>query len=426
MTNDSNFENNKNIIPPEKRLPLLKSLPLSFQHLFAMFGGTVLVPILLNIDPATVLFMNGLGTLFYIFLTKGKIPAYLGSSFAFIAPVLYNINVYDYESALGGFIFSGFVFCIVALIVQKTGTEWLNTLLPPSAIGAIVSIIGLELAPTAAKMAGYLSETINYKEVFLSTTTLLIVILGSVLFRGFFKAIPILIGLIVGYCIAISLGMVDLTRVYTSAWFSLPTFYTPKFNLSAIMIIAPAVFVVIAEHVGHLVVTAHLVEKDLVKDPGLHRSMLANGLSTLVSGFIGSVPTTTYAENIGVMAITRVYSVWVIGGAAVISMILSLSGKLASIINTIPTPVIGAISLLLFGTIAVSGLRILIEQKVDYNKTRNLILTSIILVVGISGIQLDFYHVHFKGMALATMVGIILNLFFILFDKIKILNDNSD
>lgn len=415
----------KTFIAVDEKVPFLKAIPLSLQHLFAMFGASILVPVLFHVNPATVLLFNGIGTLIYIFICKGKIPAFLGSSFAFIAPVFYVMEKYDYQSALGGFICAGVIFTVIGLTVNKIGIQWLKTLLPPASIGAIVAIIGLELAPTAAKMAGYTAVNPDMNEIIVATVTLLTVVFGSVLFRGFFKIIPVLIGVVVGYGLAASLGMVDLTKVCECSWVSLPEFYFPKFNVAAILIIMPAAFVVIAEHIGHLVITGNLIEKDLTVDPGLDRSLLGNGVSTIISGFFGSVPTTTYAENIGVMAITRVYSVWIIGGAAVISILLSLSGKLTSIISTIPSSVIGGISLLLFGIIAASGLRILIEEKVDYSKPRNLILSSMILIIGLSGIQLNIYQVPFKGMALSTIVAIVINLIFIIFDRCKLMNEKA-
>ncbi|MEW5820827.1 MAG: uracil permease [Cyanobacteriota bacterium] len=423
MSDQVKPDNKLSIIDIEEKPPFTKSLPLSFQHLFAMFGASILVPILFKVNPATVLLFNGVGTLIYLFIAKGKIPAFLGSSFAFIAPVFYIMEHYDYQTALGGFICTGIVFTIVALIVNKAGINWLNIIFPPASIGAIVAIIGLELGPTAAKMAGYTCEKADYNSILVASVTLATVILGSVLFRGFLKAIPVLIRVVVGYLFALSIGMVNVEEIGSSSWLSVPTFYAPKFNLAAIMVILPAAFVVIAEHIGHLVVTGNIVARDLTNDPGLDRSLFGNGISTIISGIFGSVPTTTYAENIGVMAITRVYSVWVIGGAAVISMILAFSGKLIGVIKTIPSPVIGGISLLLFGIIAASGLRILIEEKVDYSKPRNLILTSMILIVGLSGTQLNICQVPFKGMALATIVAVALNLIFIVLDKLKLTNE---
>lgn len=415
------------IVDVDERLPLQKSLPLSLQHMFAMFGASVLVPILFNIDPATVLLFNGIGTLLYIFITKGKIPSYLGSSFAFLAPVFAVMAQHDYQTALGGFIASGLIFVIVALLVKVAGIGWLKKIFPPASMGAIVTIIGLELAATAADMAGF-PVGLNVKEldpkvVTVSMITLATVVFGSIIFRGFLKSIPVLIGVIVGYIASIATGLINLNDFYNASIVAMPTIYTPKFDVTAILTIIPAAFVVIAEHIGHLVVTENMVGRELSKDPGLHRSLMGDGISTILSGFFGSVPTTTYGENIGVMAITRVYSVWVIGGAAVISVILSFSGKLTALIRTIPTPVIGGISLLLFGIIAASGLRMLIEEKVDYSKSRNLVLSAVILIVGLSGAHINIGEVQLKGMGLATIVAILLNLVFLLLEKLKLTNE---
>ncbi|WP_168403847.1 uracil permease [Erwinia amylovora] len=396
-----------------ERPPLLQTIPLSFQHLFAMFGATVLVPILFHINPATVLLFNGIGTLIYLFICKGKIPAYLGSSFAFISPVLLLLPL-GYEVALGGFIICGVLFCLVALIVKKAGTGWLDVMFPPAAMGAIVAVIGLELAGVAANMAGLLpaGNAADGKTMIVSMVTLGVTVFGSVLFRGFLAIIPILVGVLAGYALAWGMGMVDWTAVREAPWFALPTFYTPRFEWYAIFTILPAALVVIAEHVGHLVVTANIVKQDLMRDPGLHRSMFANGISTVFSGFFGSTPNTTYGENIGVMAITRVYSTWVIGGAAILAILLSCIGKLAAAIQAVPVPVMGGVSLLLYGVIAASGIRVLIESKVDYNKAQNLILTSVVLIIGVSGAKVHMGAAELKGMALAPIVGVVLSLIF--------------
>jgi len=406
-------------IEVDERLPLHQTLPLSLQHLFAMFGSTVLVPVLFHVNPATILLFNGIGTLLYLFICKGKIPAYLGSSFAFISPVLLLLPQ-GYEVALGGFIACGALFCLVGLIVKFAGTRWLDVLFPPAAMGAIIAVIGLELAGVAAKMAGLVTEAGAVSDshtLIVSMITLGVTVFGAVLFRGFMAIIPILIGVVAGYAVAASLGMVDWQPVEHAAWFALPTFYQPRFEWVAILTILPAALVVIAEHVGHLVVTANIVKRDLIRDPGLHRSMLANGLSTFFSGFFGSTPNTTYGENIGVMAITRVYSTWVIGGAAIMAIALSCVGKLAAIIQAIPVPVMGGVSLLLYGVIGASGIRVLIDAKVDYSKAKNLILTAIILIVGVSGASIHIGAAELKGMALATIVGIVLSLIFFLIER---------
>ena len=400
------------VIQVEEKLSFLQTLPLSFQHLFAMFGATVLVPILFKVNPATILLFNGIGTLIYLFICKGKIPAYLGSSFAFLSPVFLVLPQYGYEAALGGFIVVGAIFSLVALSIKAIGTKWLDIVFPPAAIGAIVAVIGLELAPTAAGMAGLTAEVIDPTIITVSIFTLLVTVFGTVAFRGFLAIIPILIGVISGYILSFFMGIVDLSAISKAPWLEMPTLYTPEFNLGAILIILPAALVVIVEHIGHLIVTGNIVGKDLTQDPGLHRSLLGNGLSTMLSGFFGSTPNTTYGENIGVMAITKVYSVWVIGGAAVIALVLSCVGKLAAAIQSIPVPVMGGVSLLLFGVIAASGIRMLVESKVDYNKPSNLILTSVILILGVSNAHVTLGSVTLKGMALSTVVAIILSLSF--------------
>lgn len=421
-------------IQVDEKLPFLQSLPLSFQHLFAMFGSTVLVPLLFGVNPAIILLMNGIGTLLYIFITKGKIPAYLGSSFAFISPVTAVLQKYTgiegYSHALAGFLVVGIVLVLVGLIVKVIGTAWIDVIFPPAAMGAIVAVIGLEIVPTAAKMAGLIkpANAVNTwapdpKIITVSLLTLGLTIIYWVTLRGFLKIIPILLGIISGYVIAAFSGLVDFTAVKEAKWLALPTFYAMKFNISDVFIILPAALVLLPEHIGHLLVTGNIVNKDLVKDPGLHRSFLGNGISTIFSSFFGSTPNTTYGENIGVLAITRVYSTWIIGGAAVIAIVLSFCGKLAALIMSIPEPVMGGISLLLFGMIAVSGLRMLVEANVDYSLSHNLILSGVVLAIGVSGAAIHLGKVSLSGMGLATVIAIILSLFFKLLEKLKLSND---
>ena len=399
-------------IDTAERPPLLTTIPLSLQHLFAMFGSTVLVPILFHVNPATVLLFNGIGTLFYLILCKGKIPAYLGSSFAFLSPVFLVLSEYSYEAALGGFIVVGAVFCMVSLIVHAIGTSWIDVIFPPASMGAIVAVIGLELMPTAANMAGLTGENTDATVIFVSISTLAVTIFASMAFRGFLSIIPILIGVVAGYIIAFAAGIVDLSHVESAPWLAIPTIYTPEFDLRAILIILPASIVVIVEHIGHLIVTGNIVGRNLAKDPGLDRSLLGNGVSTIFSGLFGSTPNTTYGENIGVLAITKVYSTWVIGGAALFAILLSCLGKLAALIQSIPTPVMGGVSMLLFGVIAASGIRILVEAKVDYNNPMNLLLTSIVMGVGVSTASLTIGTVTLRGMSLATVIAIILSVSF--------------
>ena len=416
----------KQCIPVDKKLPLLQTIPLSLQHLFAMFGSTVLVPILFQVNPATILLFNGIGTLLYLIICRGKIPAYLGSSFAFISPVFMVLSQYSYEAALGGFIAVGIVFCLVGLIIKAVGTSWLDALFPPAAMGAIVAVIGLELMPVAAGMAGLTSEEVDSTAIMVSLLTLAITVLSSVAFKGFLSILPILIGVVSGYFIALACGIVDLTGVAAAPWFALPTIYTPEFNLDAILIILPAALVVVVEHVGHLIVTGNIVGSDLTKDPGLDRSIMGNGISTIISGFVGSTPNTTYGENIGVLAISKVFSTWVIGGAAIFAIILSCVGKLAAVIQSIPAPVMGGVSLLLFGVIAASGIRVLVESKVDYSNPKNLMLTAIVMGIGVSTAKISLGTVALSGMSLATVVAIILSLSFAVVGKLRGENSKSE
>ncbi|WP_040932204.1 uracil permease, partial [Paenibacillus larvae] len=356
-------------------------------------------------------------------------PAYLGSSFAFISPVLIVISTRSYEAALSGFLVVGLVFCLIGLLVKAVGTGWIEIVFPPAAMGAIVAVIGLELAPTAANMAGFVASagtegwSPDPKVIAVSLVTLLTAVVGNVMFRGFMKIIPILISIIVGYALAAFLGIVDFSIVREAKWFDLPTFYIMKWDWSSIAIIVPAALVVVAEHIGHLIVTSNIVGKDLSKDPGLDRSLLGNGVSTVISSFVGSTPNTTYGENIGVLALTRVYSIWIIGGAAVMAIVLSFVGKLAALIQTIPVPVMGGVSILLFGVIAGSGVRMLVEAKVDYSNPKNLILTAVVLIIGISGAAFKWGNFEMKGMALATVIAILLGLFFNIIDKLKWSNE---
>lgn len=416
----------KKIIQVEDKVPAKLLIPLSIQHMFAMFGATVLVPFIFGINPAVVLFMNGVGTLLFIALTKGKAPAYLGSSFAFLAPAGIVISQMGYEYALGGFVVVGFCGCILAFIIYKFGSSWIDIVLPPAAMGPVVALIGLELSGSAASNAGLLDEVINPKNVIVFLVTLGVAVFGNILFRGFLSVIPILIAVIAGYIAALCCGVVDFTEVAKAPLFALPNFQLPKFDMDAILIILPVILVITSEHIGHQVVTSKIVGKDLLKDPGLHRSLLGDNLSTMLSGLIGSVPTTTYGENIGVMAVTKVYSVRVIAGAAVLSIICSFVGKLSMLIQTVPGPVIGGISFLLYGMIGASGIRILVDSKVDYGRSRNLTLTSVVFVTGLSGISVKFGNVELTGMVLACIVAMILSLLFHVLDRFNLTNDKEE
>ena len=417
--------NEKRIIQVEEKVPVKMLVPLSIQHMFAMFGASVLVPFIFGINPAIVLFMNGLGTLLFIWITKGKAPAYLGSSFAFLAPAGVVISQWGYEYALGGFVVVGFLGCVLAGIIYKFGSDWIDVVLPPAAMGPVVALIGLELAGTAADNAGLRAEVVAPENMIVFLVTLLVAVFGSVLFRGFLSVIPILIAIIAGYIAALCCGIVDFSAVAAAPIFAMPNFATPKFKWEAIVIILPVLLVIASEHIGHQIVTSKIVERDLLKDPGLHRSLFADNFSTMISGFIGSVPTTTYGENIGVMAMTKVYSVYVIGGAAVLSIICSFIGKMTTLISTIPGPVIGGISFLLYGMIGASGIRVLVDAQVDYSKSRNQAMTAIVFVTGLSGISVQIGSIQLTGMVLACVVGMIMGLTFSILDKFNLTNDRD-
>lgn len=425
----------RRVIGIHERLPILETIPLSFQHLTAMFGATILVPIIFGVNPAIALLMNGIGTLIYSFVTKGGIPAYLGSSFAFIAPTLLIMGSYGgFSHAQAGFIFFGLFFILMSFIVKWFGIKWIDIVMPPAVMGAVVAVIGLELAPNAAIQAGLAPAAtavgqivqpyvVDPNVIIVSLFTLAVGIFGSILFRGFLQVIPILTAVILGYILALIMGMVDTTAIAAAPWFKIPNLQAPVFDLNAVFIIAPACIVVLAEHISHLIVTGKITESDLLKDPGLHRSLLGDGISNVISGFTGSPPNTTYGENIGVMAITRVYSVWVIRGAAILAICFSCIGKVAAAISTIPGPVMGGITMLLYGIIAVQGIRMFVEQKVDFSKNHNMVLGAITFVVGVSGASVTIGTVQIKGMAFAAVTGVILSIIFFILSKLGIMND---
>lgn len=394
---------------------LAKWFALSFQHLFAMFGATILVPLLTDLSPSIALLSSGLGTLAYLLITRGKIPAYLGSSFAFIGPIITVSTTESVGAAMFGCFIAGLVYGLVALLIFKFGSEWINKILPPVVIGPVIMVIGLSLAGTAIGMA--MNKTVDGASVYslqyflIALATLAIAVIATAFFKGFLNVIPILLGIIGGYIISVFAGIVDFTPITNAQIFALPEFTKMEVSWTAAIVIVPVALVTITEHIGHLMVTGSIMDRDLVKNPGLHRSLLGDGIATMIAAFIGGPPNTTYGENIGVLAITRIYSVFVIGGAAVIAVVFAFLGKFGALLTTIPTPVQGGVSILLFGIIAAAGLRLIVDSKIDYNLNRNLIITSIILVLGIGNAVLTFEgtHIEFGGVALATIIGIILN-----------------
>lgn len=387
--------------------PLRKAIPLSFQHVFAMFGATILVPLLTGFDPSVTLFTSGLGTLIFHLITQGKVPAYLGSSFAFIAPIIAAAKAYGPEGALTGMMAAGVVYAIFYAIIAIAGLGWIERVLPTVVVGPVVMIIGLSLTPVAVQEAE--------KGLLTAFVTAGIVIVASVFGKGFVKIIPILLGTVGGYIFAIFQGQVNFEAINKASWLALPklsilTGHMPAFTWGAVSLIAPIAIAAIVEDVGHLLVIGDTVDRDLMHKPGLHKVLLGNGLATFIAGFLGGVPETTYGENIGVLAITRVFSARVIQGAAVLAVLLSFVQKFGAAIQTIPEPVLGGITIILYGMIASVGLRNLVEAKVNLSNNRNLIIVSVIFTLGVGGIVLKFGGYSFAGVGPAAIIGILLNL----------------
>ncbi|MCF7953764.1 MAG: NCS2 family nucleobase:cation symporter, partial [Spirochaetales bacterium] len=403
--------------------PLTRWIPLSFQHVFAMFGATILVPLLTGLNPSTALFTAGIGTLIYIIVTQGKVPAFLGSSFAFISPIVAVSSSFGVEYAMGAAFVTGLFYCLTAAIIKQTGTGWLDRVLPPVVIGSVIMVIGLTLAPVAMEQSMYDgSGSYSLIHVLIAAVTLAIAVTASLVLKGFFTVIPILIAIVGGYLFTVIMGsispvfaLIDFTTVREASWFGITRPQIPKFGIVPIITFLLVSLATIAEHLGDTMVLGKVVGKDFYKNPGLHRTLAGDGLATSFAALFGGPPNTTYGENIGVMAISRVYSVWVIGGAAVIASVLSFIPKVGAIIQTIPGPVMGGVSMMLFGIIASAGIRTVVESGVDYSCKRNLTITSVILVLGIGGGKLFFpineaLNFDLSGVALATFVGIILNL----------------
>lgn len=389
---------------------------LSLQHMFSMFGSTVLVPILVGLNPGIALFSSGVGTLMYLLITRHKIPAYMGSSFSFIVPMMALMKSTGYPGIAQGTIAVGCVYLLVSLIVTMIGSDWIDRVLPPIVVGPIVMVIGLSLASTAAKDATLNGTHYDLRYFAVAMLTLLVTIAFNMFCKGFLGLIPILLGIVCGYVIACLFGIVDLAPVAAAHWFSLPDFqvpfvtYQPHFYWGAILSMAPIAFVTMTEHMGHIMVLNELTERNYFKDPGLNHTLAGDGTASIIAGFVGGPPVTSYGENIGVLAITRVHSVYVLAGAALFAVFFSFVGKLSALIESIPGPVIGGISFLLFGVIASSGLRVMIEDQIDFNKKRNLMISSVILVIGIGNAYLKLGQYQFSGLAVAAVLGIILNL----------------
>ena len=384
---------------------LPQTIILGLQHGFTMFGATVLVPIITGLDISVALFMAGVGTLLFHFVTKNKVPAFLGSSFAFIAPILLVADKFGIPYALGGIVAAGLIYLLFSFLVSYFRPEKVIAFFPPVVTGPVIMVIGLKLAPTAIGMAS--------ENWWIALVGFVIVVLVSSYTRGFLKVIPVLLGIVIGYIVAIIFGLVDFTPVAEAKWLGFPQFTVAKFNWNAIMIVAPVALVTVIEHIGDVLAIGATAEKDFVKNPGLHKTLLGDGLATSVSAFFGGPANTTYSENTGVLALTKVYNPIVMRIAAVFAIIIGLVPKLGAIIATVPGALIGGISIILFGMIAAVGVRTVVENKVNLEKSRNLIIAATILILSLGGVSIPISlgngQIEIEGMALGALVGIILN-----------------
>lgn len=390
---------------------------LSLQHLFSMFGATVLVPLLVGLNPGVALFTSGVGTLLHMLITRGNIPAYMGSSFAFIIPMTSLMKTVGYPGVAQGIISVGLVYLVVAGIVTFIGTRWIDRLFPPELVGPIIVVIGLSLAGSAASSATMLNGKYDWKIFVVALITLLGTIAFNMFLKGFLGLLSVLLGIIFGYIVALLFGLVDLSPVAAAHWFQLPDFETFMgkggfhFYPAAVLSMAPLALVTLSEHLGHLMVLSKVTGHDFFKNPGLKRTLAGDGTASIVAGLVGGPAVTSYGENIGVMQLSRVYSVWVIGGAAAFAVVFSFIGKLSALISTIPGAVTGGVGFVLYGVIAAAGLQVIVDNKIDYTQKRNLMLAAPILVIGIGNFHLQLGpQVDFSGVAIATLLGIILNL----------------
>lgn len=419
-------ETKKLLLDVNEKPSVAKWIILAIQHVFAMFGATILVPIMVNtaagetvLTIPVALVTSGIGTLIYILCTKGKSPVYLGSSFAFIAPLTAAFIKGGISGAMTGVMAVGLVYVIFAIIIYFIGKKWIDKLLPPIVIGPMIMIIGLSLAPSAISQIGLGTGTqIDWRCIIVALITFLTTAIVMVRGKGFLKIIPFLIGIVVGYISAICFGLVDFSPVLEAGFFSMPSFiipflnYTP--NFSALLTIVPIALVTMAEHIGDHTALGTIIGKDLLKNPGLNRTLLGDGLATFVAGFLGGPANTTYGENTSVVGMTKVASVWVIGLAAIFAICLGFLGKFTALVSTIPNAVLGGVSLLLYGFISVNGLKVLIENKIDFGKPKNIVVASTMLVLGLGGAAISIIHgdlsVTISGMSLAAIIGILLNL----------------
>lgn len=406
--------------------PLGQWIILAIQHVFAMFGATILVPILVNsaatetvLTIPVALVTSGIGTLIYVLCTRGRSPVYIGSSFAFITPVAAAYAFGGISGAMTGIVIVGLIYVVTAMVVRLIGKDWIDRVLPPVVVGPMIMIIGLGLAPSAVTQIGLSGDNLDWRGIVAALVAFLVTAIIAIAGRGFIKIIPVLVGIVAGYIAAALLGLVDFTPILDASFFQVPDFiipfihYTP--NLSAALTIAPIALVTMSEHIGDHTALGKIIGKDLLHDPGLDRTLLGDGLATMVAGLLGGPANTTYGENTSVVGMTKVASVWVIRLAAIFAIGLGFLGKFTALVSTIPNPVLGGVSLLLYGFIAVNGLKVLIQNQIDFDQMRNVVIASAMLVLGLGGAAVTLatgnLSVTFSGMSLAAIAGVLLNLF---------------
>ena len=418
-------ENSNMLLGVADKPPAFRMVLLAIQHVCAMFGATILVPIVVNttagadiLSIPVALVSSGLGTLIYLICTRNRSPVYLGSSFAFIAPMIAGYAIGGTGSVFTALMIVGHVYVIISLIIRMSGPGWINKLLPPVVVGPMIMVIGLSLAPTAISEIGLDLAVVPWNNLVVAFISFLVTALVAVRGKGILQVIPFLIGIIVGYVVAALLGMVDFSQALTAQVIEIPKFYLPflhyDLNFAAVLTIVPIALVTMVEHVGDHKVLSEIIGRDLIEDPGLQRTLLGDGLATFLAAFLGGPANTTYGENTSVVGMTRVASTYVIGLAAVIAIIFAFSGHLTALLTAIPAPVLGGISVLLYGFICVNGLKILIHNQVDFNNTKNVVVAATMLVLGLGGASISLatgdLSLAISGMSLAAIVGVILNL----------------
>jgi len=384
-----------------EKLSFIKKIIIGMQMLFVAFGAVVLVPLLVGIDPAIALFTAGCGTLIFHFITNGKIPVFLGSSFVFIAPVIKATQMYGYPGALGGLMAVGIVYMIMSFVIKKKGIKFLSNLFPPIVVGPVIMIIGLSLASTGVEMANN-----NWLLAIIALTTAIIVVVFG---KGTIKLLPVIFGLIVSYIVAIFLGLVDFTKLINAPWFSIPQFSLPVFNINAILFLIPVAIAPMIEHIGDMYAISKATNKDFVKKPGLSRTMFGDGCATFFSGLVGGTPTTTYSEVTGAIILTKITDPVVLRIAAITAICFAFLGRISGFLYTIPQAILGGMMLLLFGMITIVGIKSITENKVNLNHTKNMVIIAVMLTIGVGGAMLSFGNFSFGGVALASVIGITLN-----------------